>query len=357
MALLDVILGYDCNLACDYCTITPAMRARALSTEAVARALREGREAGYDAVSFTGGEPTMRADLLPLVREARRLGYADVKVQSNGLLLAHAPNLERLLDAGATRFHVSIHTHRAQAYERLVRRAGTHALLERALGNLVERAAPRGAVVHADLILKEDTYRHLPEAIDWLAARGVRRGHLWYVSLTDGNRDAVESLPRMVDVVPVMAEAFRRAAGHGVDLRSLHVPRCLLGEHAERAFDPGAGRVRVVTPEASFELAESKITPSVAVPACVGCRWEAVCPGVRRDYLEVFGDAEIAERRGVAPSIEPTRSLTLRTPATSSPAAWRRQAWQQSSALAVLKPRGPSAHVRTGPSSPSAEKS
>ena len=45
--LLDVILLYDCNLACDYCTITPAMRTRALPTAAVVRALRAGRVDGY----------------------------------------------------------------------------------------------------------------------------------------------------------------------------------------------------------------------------------------------------------------------------------------------------------------------
>src|SRR5690606_15662091 len=79
--LLDVILGYDCNLACDYCTITPAMRSRALTPAAVVEALREGRRRDYDRVAFTGGEPTIRADLLALIKASVRLGYRDIKVQ------------------------------------------------------------------------------------------------------------------------------------------------------------------------------------------------------------------------------------------------------------------------------------
>ena len=55
--LLDVILHYDCNLACDYCTITPAMRARGLATAAVLRELTSARADGYDRLSITGGEP------------------------------------------------------------------------------------------------------------------------------------------------------------------------------------------------------------------------------------------------------------------------------------------------------------
>ena len=48
MALLDVILGYDCNLACDYCTITPEMRRRALSTRRVLDALKSAVAEGFD---------------------------------------------------------------------------------------------------------------------------------------------------------------------------------------------------------------------------------------------------------------------------------------------------------------------
>lgn len=305
MALLDVILGYDCNLACDYCTITGEMRARALSTAAVVRAMREARALGYDEVALTGGEPTIRPDLVGLVRTARALGFARVKVQTNGLLLAHPPNLARLLEAGVTLVHVSIHTHVERAYEALVRRDGTYAAMARALDALV--ASPIELTV--DLILKSDTWRRLPEALSWLDARGVRQVDLWYVSLTDGNRENVGSLPRMTEVVPAMREAFALGRARGVRVRSLHVPRCLLGaaEDVAHAHDPGRDRVMVLTPDDRFELSASKLTPQVHVAACEGCEHRAICPGVRPDYLEVYGDDEIAAARGVAPSVRATR--------------------------------------------------
>lgn len=304
MGLLDVVLGYDCNLGCDYCTLTAAMRERSLEAVAVRRALREGRRDGFSAVSFTGGEPTIRGDLLPLVREARRLGFEDVKVQTNGLLLAEPANLERLVAAGATRIHLSVHCHEPSGYEAIVRRSGSFALMERAVRNI----AARGDIVaHADLIVMRRTLASLPAAVDWLASRGIRRAYLWYVSLTDGNRDNLASLPRITEALPAMSEAFERAAAVGLDLRSLHVPRCLLGPHADRAHDPGARRVRVISPEATFDLKDAPLTPGQHVAACRGCEHEAYCPGVRRDYLEVFGDAEIAAARGVAPSLRPTR--------------------------------------------------
>lgn len=307
MALLDVILGYDCNLGCDYCTVTDEMRTRSLAAPAVVRALREGRNLGYDQVSFTGGEPTIRRDLVPLVRVAKKLGYDTIKVQSNGLVYSVGANIDSLLDAGANLFHVSIHTHDATRYERLVRRSGTYELLVRGLENLVAR----NLTINVDIIMKEDTYRDLPAALSWVADLGVESVHLWLVSLTDGNRENIASLPKMSALLPFMAEAFAIGDARGVRVRSLHLPRCVLGEHADKAHDPAAGRVRVVTPEATFELHESRITPSTHVAACEGCEHREVCPGMRPDYLEVHGDAEIAAARGLEATLAATRFLPV----------------------------------------------
>jgi MoaA/NifB/PqqE/SkfB family radical SAM enzyme len=295
VALLDIVLGYDCNLACDYCTITPAMRQRALSTQQVLQALSDGRQAGYDAASFTGGEPTIRPDLLGLVKAARACGYLDIKVQSNGLLFAHGANVDALVQAGVTRFHLSIHTHDATAYDGLVQREGSYPMMVAGLDNLVSR----GLQPVADVILKTDTYRKLPDALAWLYARGVREAHLWFVSLTDGNRDNLHSMPRMTEVLPVMRQGFAFARERGLALRSLHVPRCLLGDDAPHALDPGAGRVRVVTPEATFELRQSRLGGQQYVAACDGCPHREICPGIRSDYLARYGDAEFVEARFV----------------------------------------------------------
>src|SRR5215510_14485257 len=195
------------------------MRRRELPTQKVVLAMKQARDRGYDRISLTGGEPTIRPDLLGLVRVARELGFSDIKVQSNGLVFAQKPNVDRLVDAGCNRFHVSIHTHDAAAYDTLVGRAGAYSLMVAGLDHLIAR----GVRLTVDVILKSDTYAKLPDAVRWLHARGVRSVHLWFVSLTDGNRDNVASMPRMTEVVPKMRETFAWAREHGMDVRSLHV--------------------------------------------------------------------------------------------------------------------------------------
>ncbi len=283
------------------------MRARAIDTRAVASELRRGQADGYDRVSFTGGEPTIRADLLPLIREAHRLGYGDIKVQSNALLFTPS-NVARLADAGANRFHVSIHTHRADRYDALVRREGAYPAMVAGLDAVIAA----GHRLTVDLIIKSDTLADLPDAARWLHARGVRSIHLWFVSLTDENRDNLASLPKMSAAIPQVSEVLRLAEAESFEVLSLHIPRCLLGpENVAHAWDPGRDDVRVVTPDATFQLERSKITGQRHVPACDGCEYREICPGLRDDYLEVYGDIEVAAVRGVASSVPPTRALPV----------------------------------------------
>jgi cyclic pyranopterin phosphate synthase len=88
-----------------------------------------------------------------------------------------------------------------------------------------------------------------------------------------------------------------------MDVRSLHVPRCLLGDDHPHAWDPAAEGVRVVSPEATFDLRGSRLTGQSHVPACEGCTFESICPGIRPDYLEHRGDAEFAAARGQPPTM------------------------------------------------------
>lgn len=292
MPLLDVVLGYDCNLACDYCTITPGMRRRAMPAERVAREIDRAAARGFREVAFTGGEPTIRPDLPALVKHAKRRGFEHVKVASNGLRYAHAEYLDHLVACGVDRFHVSVHAFEDAAYERTVQLAGASVHRRRALANLVER----GLDPVADLILKEDTYRDLPAWIDALVAQGVRRFALWLVSLTDHNAPNVHQLPRITAVVPSLIESFDRARRAGHEVVVLHVPRCFLPGYEDHVRHPGADLVTVVTPDEVFDLRDSRLGGGVKPEGCAGCVFADRCPGLRRDYVDRFGGAEVRAR-------------------------------------------------------------
>lgn len=287
--LLDVVLGYDCNLSCTYCTITDAMRRRALSTERVAREIDRAAARGFRDVAFTGGEPTIRSDLPALVKYARRRGFEHVKIASNGLRYAHAEYLDHLLACGADRFHMSMHAVSDASYEDTVQREGTAALRRAAIANLVAR----GLDPVADLILKEDTYRDVRAWVSGLAELGIRRFALWLVSLTDKNEGNTAQLPRISDVAPRVMGAFDDARASGREVVALHIPRCFLPGYEDHVRHPGDDLVTVVTPDDVFDLKQSRLSGGVKPEGCAGCRYVNACPGLRPDYIARHGGGEV----------------------------------------------------------------
>jgi cyclic pyranopterin phosphate synthase len=108
---LRISLIDNCNLRCVYCMPLQGLqflpKAELLSAEEIERVVRAALDAGFNKFRLTGGEPTLRADLLEIVgRLAHLPGVSDLALTTNALLL---PKLARpLKDAGLKRINVHL---------------------------------------------------------------------------------------------------------------------------------------------------------------------------------------------------------------------------------------------------------
>ena len=288
--LVDVMIGYACNVQCDYCSITDAMREENMATPAILDILRDARARGAHTVSFGGGEPTIRRGLLPIVRWCRDRGYTSIKVSSNALLYSYPDYAREASEAGITTFHISFMAHTPELYAHIMGRPDAMPLVTRGLANLVAL----GHKPVGDLIIKSDTWMHLPDIVEHWARLGVEKFNLWLVSLSDRNTDNLASLLRVSEMRDGICAAFERGRQLGVTVLSRHIPRCMLPGYEEHIADLRDDKVLVVTPRATFALWESRISPSVYSPKCDGCvHQHGACLGVREDYLRRYGDDEL----------------------------------------------------------------
>ncbi len=288
--LIDVMFGYACNVQCDYCSITDDMRRENMTTASVIAQLAEARARGATRVAFGGGEPTIRRSLLPLARWCRDRGYRSIKVASNGLMYSYRSFAEEASEAGINSFHISFMAHTPELYEKIMGKPGALSLVTEGLRNLIAL----GHKPVGDLIIKSDTWMHLADIVEHWAALGVETFNLWLVSLSDRNRDNLDSLLPVSTMREGIGAAFERGRSLGVTVLSRHIPRCMLPGYEDQVADLRDDKVLVVTPRTSFALWESKISPNTYAEKCQGCRHQhGVCLGLRQDYLERYGDAEV----------------------------------------------------------------
>jgi cyclic pyranopterin phosphate synthase len=130
---LRLSLTDRCNFRCSYCA--PAGMDRVedpLTREELARVVGVFARLGVRRVRLTGGEPTLRKDLLDVVRDvAATPGIEEVALTTNGHLLAGmAPALR---EAGVSRLNVSLDT---LDPEKLHRISGRSATLERIVAGI-----------------------------------------------------------------------------------------------------------------------------------------------------------------------------------------------------------------------------
>lgn len=122
---LRLSLTDRCNFQCSYCTPASEQRGRdRLTREELARVVRLFAGLGVTRVRLTGGEPTLRPDLLDITRDIRATpGIDQIALTTNGHSLAALAG--PLFEAGLTRLNVSLDTLDADRLHRIAGRAAS----------------------------------------------------------------------------------------------------------------------------------------------------------------------------------------------------------------------------------------
>ena len=120
---LRISLTDHCNLRCVYCMpedMTFRPNAELMQDDEVLQLVRLFAQLGFDKYRLTGGEPTVRANLVDLVGQISQVpGVRSLSMTTNGILLARLA--VPLAKAGLQRVNVSLDTLNPEKFRRLTR--------------------------------------------------------------------------------------------------------------------------------------------------------------------------------------------------------------------------------------------
>ncbi|MFN8491794.1 MAG: GTP 3',8-cyclase MoaA [Caldilineaceae bacterium] len=120
---LRISLTDACNLRCVYCMpedMSFRPRHELMSDEEILFLVKVGASLGVNKIRLTGGEPTIRPNLIEIVRGiASTPGIKDLAMTTNGLLL---PKLAKpLAEAGLKRVNISVDTLNPEKFHQITR--------------------------------------------------------------------------------------------------------------------------------------------------------------------------------------------------------------------------------------------
>lgn len=111
--LLNIVATNRCDLSCWYCFFYAKKDGEIYepTIEQVRTMLERAKNVkpvGANAVQFTGGEPTLRDDIIEMIKIAKELGYDHVQLNTNGIRLAKEPEFcKRIREAGVNTLYLS----------------------------------------------------------------------------------------------------------------------------------------------------------------------------------------------------------------------------------------------------------
>ncbi|HVY46294.1 MAG TPA: radical SAM protein [Minicystis sp.] len=293
-----VKVGYACNENCTFCH-TAEMREHQDASARVLWKIERAARLGHDMVVLSGGEPTIRPELLAWARRVAALGM-DFGLVTNGLLLSYADVTRELVERCRLRYvYMSLHGGDAKVHASVVR-ADTFDKAVRALELLVGRVPD----LTVNCVVTTANVEHLRG----LVARLVPLEELAIkFSMTQPKGGGARAFDFIVPDVARAADRIADAIRFGLELRGAAagprfahdgVPLCLLPGLEDLYDDLKTHRFATMIEADEDDFVPVDDVAKVHPPPCDGCALRGPCPGLYRGYDEARGHAALRPKEG-----------------------------------------------------------
>jgi MoaA/NifB/PqqE/SkfB family radical SAM enzyme len=293
---VDIKTGFVCNNSCLFCVQAHKKELGNRSTKDIRNDLEQARRT-CSGVVFTGGEVTIRDDILELVSYARELGFERIQLQSNSRRLAYKDFCQKLIDAGANEFSPALHGHIADLHDYLTRSRGSFKQTTEAIRNLKEL----DQYVITNSVIVKPNYRYAEDLAKLLVSLGVDQYQLAFVHAI-GNADLFydSMMPWISLAAPFIHRGLQVGIDAGISVMAEAMPYCHMQGYERYvseivippteirdagAFDPHFEETRKTHGKQKF-------------PQCSACKYDLVCEGPWKEYPERKGSHEFIPVKG-----------------------------------------------------------
>ena len=297
-----VMTGFSCNNNCIVCSVRPfAANNPDNKTPDIISLMEEGRRNGIPGIEFTGGEPTMRKDILFLIAKAKEMGYKEIALSTNARAFGYDHFMEASIESGLNRITSTIDGHNAAAHDAITRTPGSFDQTIKGIRNIVAH----GIKISVNTVFYRGSAKNLFEIGDLVAGLGVP---VWGILdlIPDGNIS--EIYPHFVvslDDTYAALDSIYDIARRIDHVNLFDFPLCAIPERLRNsqhaaifdAFSRSDLLHQTGYDPQRFTESQGSYTDiyKLRVSGCDKCLKANDCAGIWKRYVDVYGK-EDAER-------------------------------------------------------------
>jgi len=297
---LVVVTGFTCNNNCVLCSLRPqALIHKNKNTQEIEAMLASAAKKGLFSAEFTGGEPTLRKDLLHLIRYAKKIGFRNIAIGTNGRLLSYKVFLNDLIDAGLNQVTITLFSHKELIHDSITRTPGSFKQTVTAINNIIQEPSIQLSV---NTVVCQFNYKLLDKTGVFLYKTGVK--HWGILDLIPfGNADKLYmSLVVKLDELSIALNKLENIVGYFQSVLFFDFPYCLFNQetrnHPNIKFFDAQERVstfkQIGYRPARFGVEKKDIYNDVhkrRIAICNNCYHNKNCAGFWQSYLHLYGES------------------------------------------------------------------
>lgn len=228
MKRLDLKVGFQCNNSCLFCVQgDKRLFCPDKSDLEIRRILKEMRK-DHESIVFTGGEPTLRKELLDWIKYAKKLGYKDIQIQTNGRMFSYLDFCKALIKAGVTEYSPAIHGSTAKIHDSQTQAPGSFKQTINGIKNLKKLKQ----YVITNSVITKINYKDIPNLAKLLIDLKVDQFQFAFMHINENiakDPQLIKTIvPRYHKVIPYVKKGIDFAARAGVRVMVEAVPYCFM---------------------------------------------------------------------------------------------------------------------------------
>lgn len=298
-----IVTGNACNSACVMCSVkSHSKNYPDGTTKEIIKDLIKGRKENYEEMEFTGGEPTVRKDIVYLIKQARNLGYKEIAINTNGILLGNKSFCDKLVKAGLTQITFSLHAHNKKLNEIITRTPNS---FEQTVAGIKNALNYKNLKVSVVTVMLKLNYQHIFKIGKFIHSLGV---YFWDITdlITDGYaKENYKALCVERAKLSTALNSLKPLLNKSQAITFFAFPPCIFPpdilHNKYIRWVTALGKLEVEKPitynqkNFSTDSIEKNLTDvqQKKIDICRDCIFVKECAGIWTDYLRLYGDKEI----------------------------------------------------------------
>jgi MoaA/NifB/PqqE/SkfB family radical SAM enzyme len=299
VVFFDIKLGFTCNSNCIHCAESGKDKKGLNLTTQEIKDVIDSVSPEY-VLKFNGGEPSIRPDLLELLKYAREIKRRFVWVYTNATgFTSDALAIEsvKYMDSAI----ITIHSCDENTHERIAQTSGIWAKTIQGLRNILKYRVDctMQTTVRTSTIISKLNIETLFNTLTFIQtiAPGTQMGLVYPHPVDNASKYADIILPRFADIKTILHKCIKQYRKY-LYVRS--IPKCILYPEQDNCFNqddwlpssqrpgfnpliPGNGIIKDIT---LLDIQQKK-----KIPKCMECRFYSQCTGVWQRYIDLYKDS------------------------------------------------------------------